>query len=266
MHGLGNDFIVIDSRFQDVNLAACDWQQLADRRNGIGCDQILILDNGGAGNETASYRVRNADGSAAEQCGNGIRCLALYLKTRGEVDSKPFVLSGPAGAVQVECLPDSTYRVNMGRPVFTPGEIPILLDAEDGYYSITTESGDLRIGAVSMGNPHAVIMDQPEFNERLGAEISGHAVFPAGCNAGFTTVINRGSIKLQVYERGTGPTLACGSGACAAVAVLRSLGKVDASVAVDQPGGRLVIEWRGAGEDLWMSGPAAYVFKGHTDL
>ncbi len=266
MHGLGNDFIVIDSRNQEINLSACNWQRLADRCTGIGCDQVLILDDDNNSAVTASYLVRNADGSIAEQCGNGIRCLAMYLKNRGEVGSQEFLLSGPAGSVRVQCLADDSYRVNMGQPVFDAAEIPILAAGEDGLYTLSTAFGQIRIGAVSMGNPHAVIIDHPGFDAQLGAEISGHPDFPEGCNAGFANVVNRGSIELIVYERGTGPTLACGSGACAAVAVLRTRNKVDGSVTVDQPGGRLVIEWHGTDKDLWMSGPAAYVYKGQTDL
>ena len=266
MHGLGNDFIVIDARHQDIDLAACNWQQLADRHSGIGCDQVLILGNDSDSSITASYLVKNADGSPAEQCGNGIRCLAMYLKNRGEVNSQEFLLSGVAGDVRVQCLDDDTYRVNMGEPCFTPAEIPIQAVAEQGIYSIPVKDGNIRLGAVSIGNPHAIIIEYPGFDVRLGREISQHTVFPEGCNAGFVQVVGRSHIELRVYERGTGPTRACGSGACAAVAVLRSMDRVDERVNVDQPGGRLVIEWRGIGNDLWMSGPAAYVFKGQTDL
>jgi len=265
MHGLGNDFIVIDSRHQDIDLSACNWQQLAHRRNGIGCDQFLILEHGSNG-ATAAYKVRNADGSPAEQCGNGIRCLAMYLKNRGEITGGHILLAGPAGNVQVQCMADGSYRVNMGQPCFDSPDLPDSLEAQNNLYPLAIQSGSIDIGLVSMGNPHAVIIDSPGFDERLGAEITTHPAFPKGCNAGFANVLNRGEISLQVYERGSGPTLACGSGACAAVAVLRLLGRVDGRVFVGQPGGRLVIEWHGTGKDLWMSGPAAYVYKGQTDI
>jgi diaminopimelate epimerase len=266
MHGLGNDFMVIDSRQQAFDMSACNWTQLADRRTGIGCDQFLILGDPDSSGVTASYEVRNADGSSAEQCGNGIRCLAMYLKDRGEVAMEEFLLAGPVGLIRVQCQPDETYRVNMGQPIFTAADIPINLDGKSGTYALSTQRGMVRIGAVSMGNPHAVIIDNSGFDPLLGAEISTHPAFPRGCNAGFVHVHDRTSIGLQVYERGSGPTRACGSGACAAVAVLRLLDKVDTSVRVDQPGGRLVIEWLGGQEDLWMSGPAAYVYRGQTDL
>ena len=265
MHGLGNDFIVIDTRHQDIDLSSCNWQQLADRRAGIGCDQILVLSNNNSG-ATATYRVWNADGSAAEQCGNGIRCLAMYLQDRGEVSNGEILLAGPAGNAQVQCLPNGAFSVNMGQPNFSARDIPGEPGPQNGLFPLTTRSGNIQIGAVSMGNPHAVIIDNPGFDARLGAEISIHAAFPNGCNAGFARVVNRGEISLQVYERGTGPTRACGSGACAAVAVLRLIDRVDERVFVDQPGGRLVIEWQGIGKDLWMSGPAAYVYIGQTDL
>jgi len=261
MHGLGNDFIVIDSRHQDLALATCDWQQMANRREGIGCDQILVLADDDTG-ATAAYQVWNADGTAVEQCGNGIRCLAMYLNDRGEGNDGKITLSGPAGNIHIECMDDGFYRVNMGQPSFDGNNLPVHMKPQNGLFPLDTASGPVLIGAASMGNPHAVIVDRPDFDAQLGAEISSHPAFPDGCNAGFANVINRGEISLEVFERGTGPTLACGTGACAAVAVLRLIDRVDERVVVGQPGGRLVIEWRGIGKDLWMSGPAVYVYKG----
>jgi diaminopimelate epimerase len=249
-----------------VDPDSCDWRQLADRRSGIGCDQILILE-AAQDDAVAAYRVWNADGSKAEQCGNGVRCLAKYLHDRSEVTDRPFTLNGPAGPVRVQCLPDGLYRVNMGEPEFAPDRIPFLRpQPRSGLpYRLETHRGSVNIGAVSIGNPHAVVLGDLDFDLDLGSEISAHEAFPEGCNAGFIRQMDRQAIQLQVFERGTGPTRACGSGACAAVAVLRVLDRVDSTVSVDQPGGSLIIQWHGKGTDLWMTGPAAHVYQGLID-
>jgi len=264
MHGLGNDFVVLDLRSQDFAMDADRAVRLADRHYGIGCDQVLVLRPPRETGQLASFEVWNADGSRAEQCGNGVRCLGLYLDMRGETPDGPFVLGGPAGDVSLECLDDGMVRADMGMPVFDPARIPIGAEAVDGWYTIRAGGQDCRLGAVSMGNPHALmIVDDVEATDvaTLGAAISNHPVFPRGCNAGFAAVTDRGHIRLRVYERGAGETRACGSGACAAVSILQRAGLVENTTRVTQTGGMLIINSTG-GMPVKMTGPATHVYEG----
>ena len=282
MHGAGNDFIILDWREADDDqsqrLSAERCRALANRRTGVGCDQILVLrsvNGDGAGSALLRYQVFNADGSTAEQCGNGIRCIAWLLHRQGEVDDQPFSIHGPAGPMHMQVTGPGQVRVNLGVPEFEPDHVPITLMARDGRYRLELDGEDIEFGAVSMGNPHMVIpvsrMDQQRVSTQ-GAALTGHEVFPEGCNVGFAHVLDRQNIELQVYERGAGPTRACGSGAAAAVAVLRRWDRVDEEVAVQQPGGEIVIEWNHSGNAdsesnnerpaLHMTGPAEYVFEG----
>ena len=265
MHGLGNDFILLDLRQQhfpiDENLA----RQLANRHTGIGCDQILILRKPPGDQQIASFEIWNADGSRAEQCGNGVRCMGLYLKMRSETPNGRFLLSGPAGVVKIECLDENLVRVDMGKPVFDAHRVPILLESVDGWYPLDIDQQRHQIGAVSMGNPHALMLvDDINATDvsRLGRAISMHPAFPQGCNAGFAEIVDRGNIRLRVFERGAAETSACGSGSCAAMVILRRANLVDETVNVTQKGGNLIISWTGGEETVIMTGTATHVFKG----
>jgi len=265
MHGLGNDFVVLDLRQQHLAVDETLVKQLSNRHTGIGCDQVLILRQPSNDNHLAVFEIWNADGSRAEQCGNGVRCLGLYLKKRAETPAGQFKLAGPAGVVNIECLDNDIVRVEMGTPVFDPREIPVLLDPVDGWYPLVIDRQHHRLGAVSMGNPHALmVVDDINTTDvaGLGAAISTNPAFVQGCNAGFVEVLDRRNIHLRVFERGAGETSACGSGACAAMSILRRAGLVDKSVRVTQRGGDLTITWTGGEDSVIMKGPATHVYKG----
>lgn len=265
MHGLSNDFVVLDLRQQDFPIDASVARQLANRRTGVGCDQILILRNPTNDRHLAAFEIWNSDGSRAEQCGNGVRCLGLYLHNRSETPAGQFLLGGPTGIVKVECLDDGLVRVDMGQPVFETSRIPLLLRPVDGWYALPIDQQQIKLGAVSMGNPHSlVVVDDLSKTDirKLGIAISQHPAFPEGCNAGFAEVVDRKNIKLRVYERGAAETLACGSGACAAMAILYRTGLVDDTVNVTQAGGSLIINWTGGENPVIMTGTASHVFKG----
>lgn len=265
MHGLGNDFALFDLREQAFGIDADIARALADRHTGIGFDQLLALRAASDPGCLAAVEIWNADGSRAEQCGNGMRCIGLYLERRGETPEGEFAVQGPVSRIEMESVGDGNFRVNMGRPVFDPERVPLTLEPSDGLYRIEAAGETLMIGAVSMGNPHALV-EVPDIGAapvaRLGAEISGHPAFPRGCNVGFAQVSDRRTVELRVYERGSGETRACGSGACAAAAILIRNRKLDRKVHVNQIGGTLTVEWSEAEGPVMMSGPAAYLFEG----
>jgi len=268
MHGAGNDFVLFDWREEDRQLSSRQANQVADRRLGVGCDQILIIRKPLSHGSLAAYEILNSDGSPAGQCGNGARCIALYLKMAGTTETR-FKLDSPSGMIEVSLCPDGEFELDMGEPRFTAGQVPISLDPVDSpdgvSYELDSPFGHLEFAAASMGNPHALLQvgNIDEANVAgMGAFLGSQAVFPDGCNIGFTQVINRSQIHLRVFERGAGETLACGSGACAAVALLRKQGLVDDSVEVFLPGGLLVIKWPGVGKGVTMKGPATHVFSG----
>lgn len=266
MHGLGNDFVLLDLREQHINVDGNLARSLADRHYGVGCDQVIVLRKVDSSKYLALFEFWNADGSRAEQCGNGVRCIGHYLQRRGETPAGSFQLKGPAGVVVVECLDDGQVRVNMGEPQFSAERVPVELSSADGWYSLVIDGEEHRLGAASMGNPHALLLVEDIDTvdvAGLGARIGIDAGFPEGCNVGFTQVIDRNHIRLRVYERGgVGETRACGSGSCAAVSILRKHAMVEANVCVTQAGGSLIIEWTGEGSPVMMTGPATYVFKG----
>jgi diaminopimelate epimerase len=265
MHGLGNDFILLDLRQQEFIINQNVAKQLANRHTGIGCDQILILRKPVDDRQLASFEIWNADGSRAEQCGNGVRCLGLHLFQRSEAPAGQFILGGPAGIVKIECLDDGQVRVDMGQPAFEANKVPILLESIDGWYPLEIDQKHYRLGAASMGNPHALmVVDDIDTTDvtGLGAAISQHSAFPQGCNAGFAEIVNRGLIRLRVFERGAAETAACGSGACAAMSILRKADMVEQTVNVTQAGGNLIITWTGGEKPVIMTGPATHVFKG----
>ena len=265
MHGLGNDFILLDLRQQQFDIDATIAKQLSNRHTGIGCDQILILRQPSNDQYLAAFEIWNADGSRAEQCGNGVRCLGHYLHLNGKVADSSFELSGPAGVVKIKCLANAMVQVDMGKPAFEPQRVPILLDPVDGWYRLDINQQRYSLGAASMGNPHSLMLVD-DLNTvdvaELGAAIGSNAAFPEGCNAGFAEVLNRQNIRLRVFERGAAETSACGSGACAAMSILRRANLVDKIVNVTQRGGNLTITWTGGEDSVIMAGPATYVFKG----
>lgn len=273
MHGAGNDFVLLDWRDSDHQLDSRQAALIADRRLGVGCDQILIVRNSAHPDCLAAYEIRNTDGSPAGQCGNGARCIALYLQMTG-ASAAQFTLDSPAGPIIVTACADGEFELDMGEPRFAADQVPINLSVKelsvkDPVYELDSPFGALRFGAASMGNPHALLevedIDQAEV-EAIGSYLCKHAVFPEGCNIGFAQVLDRGNIRLRVFERGAGETLACGSGACAAVAILRRAQRVDEAVQVFLPGGVLVIQLTANGGGIRMKGPAAYVFSGALHL
>ena len=277
MHGAGNDFVVIDLRRDALRGDAAApspelCRALANRHTGVGCDQILTIEPPRSAQAAASYRIWNADGSASQQCGNGARCIAAWV-LRDSVARDParglgdhFELDSPAGTHAVDVLDLHRYRIAMGRPVFEPTRIPLRgFDTVQLHYALIFGVETLDIGAVSMGNPHAVIeVDDIDAAAvaTLGAAVQRHAAFPESVNVGFAQIVSRKHIKLRVFERGVGETLACGSGACAAAAVLMLRGSIDRAVAVELPGGMLDIAWPHDGAQIVMAGPAAFVFEG----
>jgi diaminopimelate epimerase len=265
MHGAGNDFVLIDAREVKFRIDPELASRISDRRLGIGCDQILVLREANHSDHVARYDIWNSDGSEAGQCGNGARCIGLYLDMTDDTGNATFSVESPAGPVTMRRCDDEEYEIGMGTPSFEAAAIPLNLDGVDGQYRLNSPWGELEFGAVSMGNPHALILtsdiDNPEIPS-IGAYLSKHEAFPDGCNAGFAQLAGPDKIHLRVVERGAGETLACGSGACAAVAILRRSGKVGDAVDVLLPGGQLVIKWCGNEEPLLMKGPARYVFRG----
>ncbi|MCW9024247.1 MAG: diaminopimelate epimerase [Gammaproteobacteria bacterium] len=265
MHGLGNDFVVIDAINQSVTLSAEQIRFIADRHFGIGCDQLLLVENTNQPDADFHYRIFNADGGEVEQCGNGARCFARFVHDKGLSDKADIPVSTSSGMITLHIEHDGQVRVNMGIPVFEPAQIPFSAEAPAQRYSLELENESVEIGTVSMGNPHAVLLvdniDQAPV-EILGPLIESHVRFPQRVNAGFMQVIDREHIRLRVYERGAGETLACGTGACAAMVVGRQQGYLGDKVKVMLPGGELTIEWHGDDEPVMMTGPAVSVFEG----
>ena len=269
MHGLGNDFVIIDARRQHYALTPDACAALADRRRGVGCDQILILEPPTDPRAQARYRVVNADGSAAEHCGNGVRCVARLLERLGEARESLVVEIGDA-LFDLFLEGDTSVRVDMGVPRFEPADIPLAVAAMAPRYTLRVGTDEVAFGAVSMGNPHAVIAVDDVATAAvatLGPAVQAARLFPAGVNVGFMQILDPAHIRLRVYERGAGETAACGTGACAAVAIGRRWGALAAAVRVDLCGGTLAIAWDGEpGHPLWMTGPATFVFEGTIDL
>ena len=266
MHGIGNDFVVLDCRRVAFPLNVAQIRTLGDRHIGVGFDQLLSVEPARDRSCAFYYGVWNADGSPSGQCGNGVRCVAAWLHRAGALPLGDTVrLESPSGPVTVRLLSANEVTVDMGEPIFEPARIPFAAEQVADRYLVELGADAMEIGAVSMGNPHAVVsvndLTDPVW-ERLGPLLSGHKRFGQGANAGFVRQLDRGHLQLRVHERGAGWTLACGTGACAAMAVLHRRGEVDDSVRVDLPGGALRIDWAGPGQPLWMTGPAAFAFEG----
>ncbi|HEX3847474.1 MAG TPA: diaminopimelate epimerase [Steroidobacteraceae bacterium] len=269
MQGLGNDFLVFDAPAAGLEMDSSKLRALADRRTGIGFDQALMLGPPRAAGTRVFYRVFNSDGSEVEQCGNGARCIAALLYSRAPELGRTLVMDSTGGVVSARVREDGSVSVDMGVPNFDPRALPLDVPAEAASYSLTVDGAPVEFGAVSMGNPHAVLRVTDVGSapvERVGAAIERHPRFPKRTNVGFMQVVDRGHIRLRVFERGVGETLACGTGACAAVAVGRRDGALDASVQVALPGGAATVTWEGSGERSWLTGPAATVFTGSVDV
>ena len=268
MHGAGNDFVLVDARSETFSPDPGRAARIADRHRGVGCDQLLVLRSSDRSECLLRYEIWNADGSPAAQCGNGARCVALYLERTGIRLDSPVTVESPAGPVTLARCVDGEYEVSMGVPEFRAERVPLHLPGADGRYRLDTPWGTVELGAASMGNPHALVIvdDIAAANiPEIGRYIGSHEAFPEGCNVGFAQFDGPGRIRLRVIERGAGETLACGSGACAAMAILRRSGRVADTLEVALPGGRLVIKWRGGDEPLIMKGPATHVFRGTMD-
>ena len=265
MHGTGNDFVVIDLISQHYSLRAQDIRKLADRHFGIGCDQVLVVEAPQNAEVDFRYRIYNADGQEVEQCGNGARCFARFVREKKLTGKRTISVETSGGVIQLRVRPDHAVEVDMGVPEFEPPKIPFTATSRAQSYLLQVEGRELEIGAVSIGNPHAVLpvddIDQAEV-ERLGPLIESHPDFPQRVNAGFMQIVTEREIKLRVYERGVGETLACGTGACAAVVYGITKGWLRESVTVMLPGGKLSISWAGEGQPVIMTGPTAVVFEG----
>ncbi len=269
MHGLGNDFVVFDAISQSVNLTPAQFQFVADRHFGIGCDQILLVERATRPDADFRYRIFNADGGEVEQCGNGARCFVRFVHDKALSPKTEIRVETAAGIIVPRLESSGLVTVNMGVPRFEPVEIPFLAEKRALTYLLGLEGGLAEVSVLSMGNPHAVQWVEDADSAPVaveGLQIESHPSFPARVNAGFMQVLDRGRIKLRVYERGTGETLACGTGACAAVVAGRMRGLLDSEVRVTTRGGELIIRWEGEGQPVWMTGPAVTVFEGEINL
>jgi len=269
MHGLGNDFIVFDADDPAHLPSPAALRRLADRRTGIGFDQALVLSPPRRDGTDVYYRIFNADGSEVEQCGNGARCIARLVASRAGERGRALVLDSPGGLVNARLRGDGLVSVEIGVPDFDPRALPLIADAEADSYHIDLPSGPVEFAAVSVGNPHAVIRvrsvrDAPV--DTVGPAMENHARFPRRVNVGFLEIVAPDHVRLRVFERGVGETEACGTGACAAVAVGRRHGPLAEEVKVDLPGGRLVVQWAGPGQPVWLTGPAETAFEGHVEI
>jgi diaminopimelate epimerase len=269
MHGIGNDFVVIDAISQDVSLAAKDVRIIADRHYGVGCDQLLLVERPTLPDAEFRYRIFNADGGEVSQCGNGARCFARFVTERGMTRSRRIPVETAGGMIYLQLEQGDNVTVDMGVPCFDPASLPFHADGEAEYHELMVNGVEYAIGAVSVGNPHAVLLVDSVDSapvETLGAAIENHERFPRRVNVGFMEIIDRSRIRLRVYERGAGETLACGSGACAAVAVGIHNRLLDEIVQVGLRGGNLTVHWPGAGNPLLMTGPAQTVYQGRIEL
>jgi diaminopimelate epimerase len=269
MHGLGNDFVVMDAINQSVFLTAEQIQQLADRHLGIGFDQLLLVEGATTSSADFRYRIYNADGGEVGQCGNGARCFMQFVHERGLTQKATLQVETAGGPLQLSRATDGQVTVDMGIPRLEPTEIPFVATARDVTYPFEVNNISLEIAAISMGNPHAVLLvdavDRAPVAE-LGPVIERHPRFPERVNVGFMEIVDADTIRLRVYERGAGETLACGSGACAAVVAGRLQERLSAHVKVLLNGGELVVSWPGEGQPVLMTGPATTVYQGRIEL
>lgn len=265
MHGLGNDFVVLNGLEQSIDLSREQLRLLANRRLGIGCDQVLLLQPPVNPNSHVRYRIFNADGGEVEQCGNGARCIASYLSRNGYVQGDRVEAETVKGNITIYLDSKELIRVDMGIPRFEPAEIPMVAEKRNNTYSADLPSGVISFMAVSMGNPHAVIIvDDVDTApvEELGPGLQKLDVFPEGVNVGFMQILDAGHIRLRVIERGVGETLACGTGACAAMVSGNVNYRLANEVDIGLKGGHLTVSWAGEGKPVFMAGPATLVYEG----
>ena len=269
MHGAGNDFVVIDGVRAAVDLQPAQLRLLADRHFGVGCDQILLVEPARVADAQFRYRIFNADGGEVEQCGNGARCFARYVRDEGLADCDEIRVETLAGVITLRLQSDGQVSVDMGCPEFEPARVPFDAPLRADVYRLEVDGGAVEISAVSMGNPHAVqfvadVAAAPVAD--LGPRVESHPRFPQRVNAGFAQRVDRHTLRLRVYERGAGETLACGTGACAAAVAGIVRGLLDSPVAVHTRGGVLTIDWPGEGRAVPMTGPAVRVFDGRIEI
>lgn len=269
MQGAGNDFVVIDATREPIHLTQLKIQHIANRFFGVGCDQLLMVENTSTPNVDFRYRIFNADGGEVEQCGNGARCFVRYVVEKGLTNKREIRVETASGIITLTLQEDGQVTVDMGAPRFAPATIPFEAELQSTAYELSLQNETITVSAVSMGNPHAVMLvDNVHTAEvaSLGPQIESHPRFPQRVNAGFMQVLNEHEINLRVYERGSGETLACGSGACAAVVSGIQLGVLRSPVKVHTRGGILTIAWSGQQSPVMMTGPAEIVFEGEIEL
>lgn len=269
MHGLGNDFVVVDAINQRIALTPKKIRFMANRHTGIGFDQLLVVEKSSQENADFKYRIFNADGSEVGQCGNGARCFARFVRDKKLTDKNDIVVETKSGQLVLSFTDDDLITVNMGIPKHAPAEIPMIMEQEARFYTVNVNGIEKAFGAVSMGNPHAVLQVNDVKTapvETVGAALESHKIFPERANIGFMQVIDKNAIKLRVFERGAGETQACGSGACAAVVIGIEQNLLNSAVKVELPGGELQISWAGRGQPVFMTGAAISVFEGFIAL
>ncbi len=269
MHGLGNDFIVVDATHERLKLTSDTIRRLSDRKTGIGFDQLLVVEAPSHGAVEFDYRIYNADGGEVEQCGNGARCFAAFVRQRGLTTSDRIPVHTSGGDIALICREDGQVTVDMGVPDFAPDALPFQRELQTERYALDIDGGRVEFGAVSVGNPHAVLV-VPEVAsapvDSLGPTLETHRDFPNRVNVGFMQIVDRERIRLRVWERGVGETRACGTGACAAMVVARSWSAVEDTVVVELTGGELLLTWSGPGTPVCLTGPAEFVFDGSVAL
>ena len=270
MHGLGNDFVVFDFTKAPQALSKDQAARIADRKFGVGCDQILIVEKPISEAADFRYRILNADGSEVSQCGNGARCFVRFVHQQGLSDKNPIVVETAQGIMQLEALSDSDLvKVNMGAPRFEPEQIPLNFSARQALYTAQLNNKNYQFSAVNMGNPHAVLIVDDVTSApvlELGPKLENHSVFPERANIGFMQIKDKSRLALRVFERGVGETLACGSGACAAVVAGIQQNLLDHTVTVEMSCGELEISWAGEGHEVLMTGPATTVYEGQITI
>jgi len=269
MHGLGNDFVVINGITQSLSLTSEQIRFIADRHFGVGCDQLLLVEKSDVADADFRYRIYNGDGGEVEHCGNGARCFAIFVREEGLTTKTEIPVITNNGRIVLNVKANGTVTVDMGVPILEPAKIPFIADAQAESYTLNIEDKSVTIGAISVGNPHAVVLVDDVDSapvEQLGKAIQADEHFPNSVNVGFMQVVDRNTIKLRVYERGMGETQACGTGACAAVIAGRIQGLLDESVDANLLGGKLSISWAGGENPVMMTGPTATVFKGKISL
>ena len=269
MHGLGNDFMVIDGINQSVTLTAEQVACWADRHFGIGFDQLLLVEAPQSAEAQFKYRIFNADGGEVSQCGNGARCFARFVREKGLTRENPISVETDSGILHLNAIDDSRVQVDMGVPRFEPAQIPLLAEQQADQYRIELGDGDVMVSAISMGNPHAIIQVDDIDNiaiDTIGPALQASERFPQSVNVGFMQVVGSHSFRLRVYERGVGETMACGSGACAAMAAGRQLGLLDDNATASLSGGNLELNWQGTGKPVMMTGETAMVYEGEIHI